>query len=449
MIALSGTEVEYAVVVEGLGGKTVEPKQMGKKVVASHPSALLNLGVSSYGTSADGMLSNGARLYDDMGHPEYSTPECRDLDVLVACEKGGERLMEACCDAASASMPDGEEIALYKNNTDHAGHTWGSHENYLVSPQLFDSLIIRREAELHTALIPFLVTRQLFSGAGRVGGEGGWKGYQLSQRTDFICAPIGLETTGRRPIVNTRDEPLADGARFRRLHLIMGDANMSEFSIYLKIGTTRLVLRLLEESGWNENLALRDPVRAMREVSRDFSGQLELENGRRSSPLDVQYSCLDAVNAYLTKFGASGEEESVLAAWSEVLDGLRSDWWSLADRLDWAIKLAFLESIRADESLEWDAPLLKELDIRYHDVRQHKGIFNQLVSEGTVWRLESSDCLIDHYSVHPPANTRASVRAEHLRDNAGHLAQVDWDHLISDAGRLDWPDPTVGCKPSD
>lgn len=455
MLALGGLEVEYAAVLSGAPRGQVDPRALSRLIVAQHQTVLAALDVQTYGSPYDGMLSNGARLYDDLGHPEYATPECREVATLVACQSAGDRLMAACGRAVASDLPAGARLALLKNNINHAGCTWGCHENYLVSPALFEELTQGRGVHFYEALVPFLVTRSVFAGAGRPGGNDGMVGYQLAQRADFVHSLLGLETTYDRPIVNTRDEPLADRHRYRRLHLVLGDANMSEYTTFLKVGTTRLILRMLEEDGWQSDLALAEPVSALRQVSRDPLTGLALSNGKRLRAADLQSECLEQAAAFLAREGGSPEEQSVLVEWENVLKALPSDLATafgrgeaaggllLGDRLDWAIKLVLLDGLRLDAKLGWDASELKELDLRYHDICIECGLFFALQSHGLVQRPFVDDGQVAHYQIHPPDNTRARIRVEAMREHADSLMRVDWDRLITTDGMYLWPDPVA------
>jgi proteasome accessory factor A len=440
-VSVMGVEVEYAVVVAG-AGLQIDPRRVANDIVSTHPSALAEFGVRSHGSLVDGMLTNGARLYDDAGHPEYSTPECSSPATLVACEKAGERMIWACVEAYAASLPPKWRLTLLKNNTDYFARTWGCHENYLVTPHLFEQLTMLSGPELTSGLVPFLATRQLIAGAGRVGGEGGWIGYQLSQRADFICTLIGLDTTRDRPIVNTRDEPLADRRYFRRLHLVVGDSNMSEFAMYLKAGTTRLVLRMLENCALPFTFELKDPVAAVQAISRNPWEPVELADGRHRTACEIQMEFAETAAKYLARTGADTEDLDVLEHWSETLDLAVNDPSRLGDRLDWAIKLSFLDSIRSAGSPEWNDPLLREIDLRYHDLSPGRGIYHELARNGAVRCFPSIDTEIASRMRDPPADTRANARVEALREQA-RIEELDWDHLVCAAGRFEWPDPTV------
>ncbi|MBN1450337.1 MAG: proteasome accessory factor PafA2 family protein [Anaerolineales bacterium] len=440
-MSIAGIEVEYALVIEGGGGEKIDPRPMTVQMVAQYPSVFPGLNILSCGSATDAMLSNGARFYDDLGHPEYSTPECGDLTSLVACDKAGELLMRACCETMRDRLPEGWIPTLYKNNTDYAGHTWGCHENYLISSSLFEKLIVQRGPELYQALIPFLTSRQIISGAGRVGGENGWIGYQLSQRADFIRTAIGLETTTNRPIVNTRDEALADRSRFRRLHLVMGDTNLAEFSTFLKIGTTRLVLRMLEQGFYPDHLALRDPVAAFQSVSRNPFAPVSIYGDDVVTAVDIQSAFLEMVIRFLDHSPADDEDRRVTVEWSSLLDAMRTDPLALGSKLDWAIKLAFLETIREQEGIGWDASLLKAFDIRYHNIHPGSSLFYTLQSQNRIQSILTDDSLVAHCMTNPPSNTRAHIRAQAIRDHHDQPLRVDWDYMDGPAGRLDWTDP--------
>lgn len=442
-VSIVGVEVEYATVVTG-AGRNVDPRPLASSLVAAHRESLSRMGVHSYGAPADGMLTNGARLYDDAGHPEYSTPECSSLTTLVASEKAGECLMWSCAEASAALLPPEWQLTLLKNNTDGAGRTWGCHENYLVSPFLFKRLTVHGGPELTAGLAPFLASRQLISGAGRVGGERGWSGYQLSQRADFIYTLLGLDTTHDRPIVNTRDEPLADPRRFRRLHIVLGDSNMSEFSIYLKMGTTRLVLRMLENRALPFAFELKDPVAAVHAVSRNPWCVIELADGRRRTACEIQLELAEAAARYVARTG-DREDQALLECWCETLDLIENDPAQLSDRLDWAIKLALFEGGTPGDSVNWEDPCIRELDLRYHDLSPEHGVYRQLEDTGAVRHLPGLDAEIALRMKDPPADTRASARVAALREQAG-IKELDWDYIVCATGRLEWPDPRIVAR---
>jgi len=349
---------------------------------------------------ADRVLPNGARLYNDHGHPEYSTAECRSLRDLVAQERVGERILLECAAALSE-----EKITLYRNNTDYHGFSYGCHENYLVRRDLPVEALIQ-------GIIPFLVTRQIYAGAGKVVVEGE-KGaleplYQLSQRADFLTDVVSLETLYHRPVVNTRDEPHADPRRYRRFHVILGDSNMSQYATALKVGTTALVLSVLE-SGWSPPFALKDPLAATREISRDQSLQwkVRLSEGRTTTAVEVQRRYWEA--ACKTLAHPDDDEQWVLEQWDLVLQRLAKDALSLSDRLDWAIKQRMLDTFIQAESREPDLNLMQSLDLEYHNCDPQRGLFYALENQGDVLALVGEE-EIAAARTRPPQDTRAFLR---------------------------------------
>jgi len=306
------------------------------------------------------MLPNGARFYIDHAHPEYSTAEAATPRKVVAADKAGEIIVERCRQRANASglLPQGQEIAVYKNNSDHKGNSYGCHENYLLAAHTFEELLERKLHRTLMVLVPFLVTRTILSGAGKVGAENGTPptGFQLAQRADFFETVIGLQTTHHRPLINTRDEPHADRHRFRRLHVIIGDANMAEYSTYLKIGTTQLVLMMLEDDYIRLNLTLEDPIAAFQMVSRDLTlrQKLPLERGDALSALEIQREYLRLAQRYLDERGGSESLRKVAQTWEETLDALENDWRRLSTRLDWAIKRNLLERYLQSQNCDWE-----------------------------------------------------------------------------------------------
>ena len=387
-------------------------------------------------SAATAVLTNGARLYVDHAHPEYSSPEVTNPRDAVVWDKAGEAVMLAAVRAlgSNPAMPD---VVLYKNNVDGKGASYGTHENYLVDRALpFE--------ELAALLTPFLVTRQVFAGAGRVGlGQAGQSaGFQISQRADYIEAEVGLETTLRRPIVNTRDEPHADRTRWRRLHLILGDATQLEVSTYLRLGTTSLVLWLLEHAAEHERLVgdlaelrLADPVGAVRDVSRDLGLRrpLDLADGRRLTALEVQRAYLDAVREALAGSGEEpdGDTSAVLERWASVLDRLATDPMSCAREVEWVAKLRLLDGLRRRDRLEWDHPRLAAMDIQWSDVRPERGIYHRLLAAGAVERLTTDEEVAAAVRT-PPADTRAWFRGTVVRRFAGAVRAASWDSVVLD-----------------
>jgi proteasome accessory factor PafA2 len=385
---------------------------------------------------ANVILTNGARLYVDHAHPEYSTPEVTNPRDLVLWDKAGERVMRLAAERA-LQVPGTSAIRLYKNNTDNKGASYGTHENYLMARQTPFAEIVRH-------LTPFFVSRQVVVGAGRVGiGQDGREhGFQLSQRADFFEVEVGLETTLKRPIINTRDEPHADPEKYRRLHVIIGDANLSELSTYLKVGTTCLVLAMIED-GWLRqsaiDLAVENPVGSLRAVSHDVTMRqpLTMRDGRTITPLQLQLAyCEQAKKHVEDRMGSDVDPATadVLARWESTLDRLSLDPMSLADELDWVAKLALLEGYRDREGLDWDAPKLHLVDLQYADVRADKGLYNRLVARGSMKTLVSEDEVTRAVTA-PPEDTRAYFRGRCLEKFPSQVAAASWDSVIFDVGR--------------
>ncbi|MPY98957.1 MAG: proteasome accessory factor PafA2 [Actinophytocola sp.] len=382
--------------------------------------------------AANVILTNGARLYVDHAHPEYSAPEVTNAWDAVIWDKAGERVMEQAAMKA-ATVPGQPRLQLYKNNVDGKGASYGTHENYLMARATpFTSVI--------GGLTPFFVSRQVVTGSGRVGigQQGEEDGYQLSQRSDYIEVEVGLETTLKRGIINTRDEPHADADKYRRLHVIIGDANLSEYSTYLKLGTTALVLDMIESGVGFDDLKLREPVRAVRQISHDptLKATVELTDGRRFTGLDLQRAYFDRATAFAEREASevSDTDRQVLRIWGEVLDALARDPDECADRLDWVAKLRLLEGYRSRDKLGWAAPRLHLIDLQYSDVRLDKGLYNRLVTRGTMKRLVDEDDVQAAITA-PPQDTRAYFRGRALEKYAASIAAASWDSVIFDIGR--------------
>jgi proteasome accessory factor A len=379
---------------------------------------------------ANVILTNGARLYVDHAHPEYSAPEVTNPMDAVLWDKAGERVMADAAARASAT-PGIEPIQLYKNNTDNKGASYGCHENYLMSRSTPFGDIVRH-------LIPFFVSRQVVCGAGKVGigSDGQGTGFQLSQRADFFEVEVGLETTLKRPIINTRDEPHADPDRYRRLHVIIGDANMSELSTYLKLGSTALVLSMIEDGFLSADLSLETPVADLRAISHDpgLTHRVRLRDGRRMTALEIQGEYLDQARKYVEdKFGTDVDPDTadVLDRWESVLSRLGSDPMDLAGELDWVAKLKVLEGYRSRDSLEWSHPRLQLVDLQYSDVRADKGIYNRLADRGRMTRL-LDERRVQRAVTEPPEDTRAYFRGRCLAKYADEVAAASWDSVIFD-----------------
>jgi proteasome accessory factor A len=381
---------------------------------------------------ANVVLPNGARYYVDHAHPEYSTPECTGPRELVVHDKAGERVLERSLEEVERILPPGERLVIYKNNSDGKGNSYGTHENYLVARAVPFARIVRD-------LTPFFVTRQIFTGAGKLGYEGPGEdssevGYQLTQRADFFEAEVGLETTLKRPIINTRDEPHADPAKYRRLHVIIGDANMSEVSTFLKVGTTALVLKMIEDE-FLPDFSLETPVAALREVSRDLSCRtdLRLSGGGTTTPVALQWEYLDHAKRYVKEHDPSAENAEVLSRWETVLDGLEDDPLSLARELDWVAKYRLLQRYRERDGLAWGDPKLHLIDLQYHDVRQSKGLYYRLVKGGKIERIVTDEEIAR--AVHePPEDTRAFFRGRCIERFEDAITAASWDSLIFDTG---------------
>ncbi|MFQ5482816.1 MAG: proteasome accessory factor PafA2 family protein, partial [Nitrospinaceae bacterium] len=392
----------------------------------------------------DRVLSNGARFYNDHTHPEYGTPECASLFDLVAHDLAGEAIVRECVRLRNKEI-GGAGLQVFKNNTDYHGHSYGTHDNYLI-PRQFDFATWVR------AQVPFLVTRQLYAGAGKVGAEGKhqpeWTGLQLSQRSDFIETVMSIETMTQRPIVNTRDEPHAPSADYRRLHLILGDANMSPYATALKVGTTRQVLRLIGEGRLGAPPVLADPVADCRSVSRDLSGRapLRLESGGTMTPLDIQEWYLDRVEAQAPDPAAAEREEWawVVHEWRRTLQDHRDRPEALADRIDWAMKKRLFEDFMAAEKVTWEDPVMQSLDLEYHNLDPDRGLYYGLGEAGAMF--------LDPEQVHlaqqrPPADTRALVRGRLVEQERDRIRKIHWTGVEFDNG--DFIDLTDVIHPED
>lgn len=371
----------------------------------------------------DRALPNGARLYQDHGHPEYATPECRSVCDLVAHDQAGQRVLWRCAQAYQNNS--GKRARLYKNNVDFHGMSYGAHENYLVRRDVpFEAL--------SQVMLPFLVTRIVYAGAGKVGVEGHWNRrpqFQLSQRADFFSTVCSVDTLHRRPLLNTRDEPHAQQRLYCRLHVISGDANLCELATALKVGTTALVLDLLE-SGWTPPVCLKCPVDAIKALSRDLEHPLALDDGHTSTGVELQRTYLAAAQAQFS--GRDEETDWVLAQWEDVLEGLSSDPTRLRDRLDWVAKRALLsdflnaEGLRFDEA---DPELLQSLDLAYHDLDPQAGLFAGLVEQGRVQTLVSEEA-IAYALEHGPRDTRACARGLCVAQLREHIEAITWSRVV-------------------
>ncbi len=379
---------------------------------------------------ANVILTNGARLYVDHAHPEYSTPEVSTPLDIVRWDKAGEQVM---LDAAARAnrVPGAAPIVLYKNNTDNKGASYGAHENYLMRRSTPFADIVRH-------LTPFFVSRQVVCGAGRVGiGQDGRRHeFQISQRADFFEVEVGLETTLKRPIINTRDEPHADPEKYRRLHVIIGDANLAEISTYLKVGTTSLVLAMIEAGYFTTDLSVDTPVASLRAVSHDPTCRqlVRLRDGRDLTGVQLQMEYLDLARKYVDDTMGSdvdAQTADVLQRWESVLTRLERDPMECATELDWVAKLKLLEQYRSRDGLDWDDPKLHLIDLQYADIRPEKGLYQRLVGRGRIERL-LDDTTVEAAMHEPPEDTRAYFRGKVLAKFGDGISAASWDSVIFD-----------------
>ena len=380
---------------------------------------------------SNAFLCNGARFYQDTGcHPEYSTPECDHLRDLVIHDKAGERLLEACLPMAEKRLREEGligEIYIFKNNTDSMGNTYGCHENYLMRRDL-DFWKITEQ------LIPFFVTRQIFAGAGKVLKVSGRTHFFLSQRAQHIHEKTSSSTTSSRSIINTRDEPHADAEKYRRLHIIVGDSNMSELATYLKVGTTAVVLSMIEEGFTVKGMELEDPVKAIRDISRDptLKKRVRLEDGREWTALEIQMTYWERAQAYLAALGSSADETTrdLIEYWGDVLQKLATNPMELAQELDWVIKKNVMDSFIARKNCGWDDPRVALMDLQYHDVKRNRGLYYLLERQDVVERLATEEEIQRAMTV-PPQSTRAKVRGDFIKfaKEKNRSYTVDWTYL--------------------
>lgn len=396
------------------------------------------------------VLTNGARYYVDHAHPEMSTPECADARSVVRFDRSGELILRRSMAAAARLLPDGEELVVYKDNSDGKGNSYGCHENYLMDRATsFGRIVVHATAHF--------VTRQLFTGSGKIGCELPGVGigevpYQLTQRADFFEEEVGLETTLKRPIINTRDEPHADAQKYRRLHVICGDANMSQVATLVKVGSTAIVLAMIEDDALRRDVVFASPVAAMRQVSHDLSlsRPLPLADGTTATALEIQREIHAAAVAYADRYGLAcvGEEvgRTVLAEWGAILDGLETDPMSLADRLDWVAKKRLLDGYRDRHGLDWGDARLRALALQYHDLRPERSVFPRLGVRSVVDDAEAEAGIAE-----PPDDTRAFFRGTCLARWAPHIVAANWDSLVFDVGteplrRVPMMEPTRGTR---
>jgi proteasome accessory factor A len=429
-----GLENEYGVTCTFRGQRRLSPDEVARYLFRR---------VVHWGRSSNVFLENGARLYLDVGsHPEYATPECDSVSDLVAHDKAGERILEALLAAAEVRLHEegiSGEVYLFKNNTDSAGNSYGCHENYLVARR-------GEFARMADILIPFFVTRQIYCGAGKV--LHGPRGAQfcLSQRAEHIWEGVSSATTRSRPIINTRDEPHADAERFRRLHVIVGDSNMSEWTTFLKIGITDLVLRMVEANTVMRDLTLENPIRAIREVSHDITcrKKIRLANGRELTAIEIQTEYYERTARFVDRRGSDSLSEKLLTEWREALEALGAGRPErLARKVDWVAKYLLIDRYRARHKLALPHPRVALMDLAYHDVNRDRGLYYLLERRGMMDRAaEEKD--IQRAMRDAPATTRAKLRGEFIRQ-AKHKRRdytVDWVHLkLNDQAQR-----TVLCK---
>ncbi|HEX4089872.1 MAG TPA: Pup--protein ligase [Trebonia sp.] len=429
-----GLENEYGVTCTFRGQRRLSPDEVARYLFRR---------VVSWGRSSNVFLRNGARLYLDVGsHPEYATPECDNVVDLVAHDKAGERILEGLLvDADRRLREEGiaGDIYLFKNNTDSAGNSYGCHENYLVG----------RHGEfgrLADILIPFLVTRQIICGAGKVLQTPRGAVYCVSQRAEHIWEGVSSATTRSRPIINTRDEPHADAERFRRLHVIVGDSNMSETTMLLKVGSTDLVLRMVEAGVVLRDMTLDNPIRAIREVSHDMTGRskVRLANGREMSALEIQWEYLSRAKDFTEKNGIDPITLRVIEMWERALTAIEDgNLDKIAREIDWVTKYQLIERYRAKHDLPLSAPRIAQLDLAYHDVHRGRGLYYLLQRNGAVDRVTTDLKIFEAKSI-PPQTTRAKLRGEFIRraQEKRRDFTVDWVHLkLNDQAQR-----TVLCK---
>jgi proteasome accessory factor A len=430
-----GLENEYGVTCTFRGQRRLSPDEVARYLFRR---------VVSWGRSSNVFLRNGARLYLDVGsHPEYATPECDSVPELVVHDKAGERILEGLLvDAERRLHEEGiaGDVYLFKNNTDSAGNSYGCHENYLVARH-------GEFSRLADVLIPFLVTRQMLCGAGKVLQTPRGAVYCVSQRAEHIWEGVSSATTRARPIINTRDEPHADAERYRRLHVIVGDSNMAEPTTLLKVGSTDLVLRMIEAGIVMRDLTLENPIRAIREVSHDMTGsrKVRLANGREASALDIQREYLTKAQEFADRRGIrTGTVEKVLDLWERTLDAIDSGNLDLVGReIDWVIKYQLIERYRAKHNLPMSSPRVAQIDLAYHDIHRRRGLYYLMERRGQIDRIGNDLKIFEAKSL-PPQTTRARLRGEFIKKAQEQRRDftVDWVHLkLNDQAQR-----TVLCK---
>ena len=428
-----GLENEYGVTCTLRGQRRLSPDEVARYLFRR---------VVSWGRSSNVFLENGARLYLDVGsHPEFATPECDSLEDVVAHDKAGERILEGLVRGAEERLEEEGirgEIYVFKNNTDSAGNSYGCHENYLVS----------RHKDFHRTvdvLIPFLVTRQIFLGAGKLTQTPRGTAFSISQRADHIWEGVSSATTRSRPIINTRDEPHADAERYRRLHVIAGDSNMSEYATFVKVGTMVALLQMIERDVVFRDLSLENPIRAIREISHDVTcrRKIKLANGRELSALDIQWEYLDRAMRFARNPGFPFEVQGAIDRWEHLLTGLEKDPMTLDREVDWVIKHRLLERYSDRRGIPMSDPRMSMMDLSYHDVDRNRGLYYLLESKGMVDRVVTDEKVALAVR-QPPQTTRARLRGAFIKAAKARKRDftVDWVHLkLNDQAQR-----TVMCK---
>lgn len=416
-----GLENEYGVTCTVRGQRRLSPDEVARYLFRR---------VVSWGRSSNVFLENGARLYLDVGsHPEYATPECDSLYDLLAYDKAGERILEGLVTSAEARLREEGirgTVYLFKNNTDSAGNSYGCHENYLT---------VRKDdfTNYSQVLIPFLVTRQIFAGAGKVLQTARGATYCISQRAEHIWEGVSSATTRSRPIINTRDEPHADAERYRRLHVIVGDSNMSEYATFLKTGTMGILLKMLESPKTIfRDMTLEDPIRSIREISHDIECKrtLRMASGREMSALNIQEEYLTRALKFAEQHALSSQDKTVLEMWQHVLNKIAIDPLLLSRECDWVAKYHLINAYRERHHISFDNPKVSLLDLQYHDISRERGIYYKLLEHSQMERLITDDA-IDQALINPPATTRAKLRGEFIKKAKEKKRDftVDWVHL--------------------
>ncbi|MDH4309227.1 MAG: depupylase/deamidase Dop [Acidimicrobiia bacterium] len=445
-----GTETEYGVLIRNQ--PDFNPALASALIINSYPGDRVRVqwsyeeetpgrdargfGHDGYGVSdpdsalVNAVLGNGARLYVDHAHPEYSSPECFDPLEAALADKVGERVMEMAMTRAQQTVPAGQIVKLYKNNSDGKGNSYGAHENYLLARETSFGRIIRYATT-------FMVTRQIFTGAGKVGSENGRPGvpYQITQRADFFEEEVGLETTLKRPIINTRDEPHGDPGRYRRLHVIIGDANLSEYQLFLKLGVTALFLAALEDGALPDPIDLADPVESCWTVSHDtrLRAPLSLDEAGTATAVDIQMRYLEWLAKYVERELDDPVWDRVIAEWAATLTDLESDPMLCADRLDWVAKKRLLEAYVDRDGLDWSDAKIRALDLQYHDIDSRVGLYHKLAGRGAIRRLFTDEDIEQGVKT-PPSRTRAYFRGRCVTQFPDSLTAANWDSLVFDTG---------------